>query len=107
MIYKRGWMQTLNRYELGELLEQEGVANSSKVVRILTGEDWQNDGPYLIVKRGWFYKNEVKMWQRLNQLWFVPLYILSIPLQWFFTGSHGFTNESTVGRVIARMTGLN
>lgn len=81
MIYKRGWMQTLSRHKLKILLEHEGISDSDKVVNILKGDDWQNEGPYLIVKYGWFRKVEVRVWQRVNQLWFVPLYILSIPIQ--------------------------
>lgn len=107
MIYKRGWMQTLSRHELKILLEHEGISDSDKVVNILKGDDWQNEGPYLIVKYGWFRKEEVRVWQRANQLWFVPLYILSIPIQWLFTGNHGFKNESLVGKIISRITGLN
>lgn len=106
MIYKRGWMQTISRRELETLLEREGVSDSRKVVQILKGEDWQDEGPYLIVKYGWFRKEHVKIWQRFNQLWFVPLYCITIPVQWFFSGHHGFNNESKLGKIIAKMTGL-
>lgn len=107
MIYKRGWMQTLNRDELEKLLQSEGVSDPKKVVEILKSEDWQREGPYLIVKAGWFRKEEVRVWQRLNQLWFIPLYLLCVPVQWIFTGSHGFQNESKIGQFISRITGLN
>lgn len=106
MIYKRGWVQTLTRYELEALLEKEGVSDIKKIVLIFHGDDWQNEAPYPIVKPGWFLKEEVKIWQRLNQLWFVPLYLLSIPLQWLFTGGYGFSNHSKTGKLISKITGL-
>jgi hypothetical protein len=27
-------------------------------------------------------RRDAKFWQRLNRLWFVPLYLLTIPFQW-------------------------
>lgn len=106
MIYKRGWLKTISRYDLKKLLEAEGVADVNKVVRILKGDDWESEGPFHIVDRAWFPRDEVKFWQRLNRLWFVPLYLLTVPFQWLFRGCVGFNNDSKTAKLIAKLTGL-
>jgi len=38
--------------------------------------------------------------QRFNMLWFMPLFIVSIPFQYLLTGSWGASRNSKIGRVI-------
>lgn len=106
MIYKRGWQKTLSFYELDLILEKSGVEQHAKVARLLVGEYDDNWSPYSVVDNSWSSEGNVKIWQRLNQLWFVPLFILTIPIQWLFTGSHGFNDNSRLGKFFVRITGL-
>ncbi|WP_053324251.1 hypothetical protein [Komagataeibacter europaeus] len=106
MIYKSGWQRTLSRNELEKMLRDENVHDAGKVVTLLLGEDWQEFGPFIIVDNSWSEK-EVTFIQRLNRLWFVPLYLLTIPFQWLFRGHIGVNNDSKLGALMSRLTGLN
>lgn len=105
MVYKRGWLKTVSRYDLEKKLTEEGVIDARKVVRVIYGDDY--DRPlHHIVDRDWFYPDDVKLWQRINQLWVVPLLVLTIPFQWLFKGYVGFKNESKLGALLGKLTGL-
>ncbi|HHL2824746.1 TPA: hypothetical protein ACQ431_002977 [Citrobacter murliniae] len=106
MIYKRGWQKTLSIYELDLMLEKEGVEQHWKVAKLLVGEYDERWHPYTVVDNSWSPDCDVKIWQRINQLWFVPIFILTIPIQWLFTGSHGFSNSSKIGKFLSKLTGL-
>lgn len=54
----------------------------------------------------WMESRDATFWQRLNRLWFVPLYLLTIPFQWLIRGRIGFETTSRVGAFFSRMTGL-
>ncbi|WP_407214429.1 hypothetical protein [Enterobacter hormaechei] len=51
-------------------------------------------------------RRDATFWQRLNRLWFVPLYLLTIPIQWLIRGRMGFESTSKVGAFVSRITGL-
>lgn len=106
MIYKRGWQKTLSFYELNSMLEKEGIKQSAEVARLLVGSYDDNWSPYSIVDNSWSPVGDVKIWQRINQLWFVPVFILTIPFQWLFTGSYGLNDDSMLGKFFAKLTGL-
>lgn len=40
------------------------------------------------------------IWNRLNLLWFVPLWLLTIPFQWLIRGRVGVNTNSKLGRLI-------
>ncbi|MDU7405633.1 MAG: hypothetical protein E7L15_17475 [Citrobacter portucalensis] len=105
MIYKRGWLKTVSRYDMERKLKDAGVGDASKVINVIYGIDHDNPEHHVIDK-DWFYHDDVKVWQRLNQLWVVPLLIITIPFQWFFKGYIGFKNESMLGKFLGRITGL-
>ncbi|EII0952634.1 hypothetical protein LMW55_004149 [Salmonella enterica] len=48
----------------------------------------------------WMSRRDAKFWQRLNRLWFVPLYLLTIPFQWLIRGRIGFETTSKVAQII-------
>ncbi|WP_407214440.1 hypothetical protein [Enterobacter hormaechei] len=54
----------------------------------------------------WMERRDATFWQRLNRLWFVPLYLLTIPIQWLIRGRMGFESTSKVGAFVSRITGL-
>ncbi|WP_237764652.1 hypothetical protein [Enterobacter hormaechei] len=54
----------------------------------------------------WMERRDATFWQRLNRLWFVPLYLLTIPFQWLIRGRMGFETTSKVAAVINKITGL-
>lgn len=105
MIYKRGWLKTVSRFDMERKLKDAKVNDVSKVLNVIYGTDYENPEHH-VVDKDWFYHDDVKMWQRLNQLWVVPLLIVSIPFQWLFKGSHGFGNGSKLAKIISHITGL-
>lgn len=105
MIYKRGWLKTVSRFEMERKLKDAGVENHSKVINIIYGIDYDNPEHH-VIDNDWFYQDDVKMWQRINQLWVVPIIIASMPFQWLFKGYCGFKNESKLGMFLGKITGL-
>lgn len=116
MIYRRGWVPVLSRYELEKRLKDQGFENWQKISRFLCDGDsdtWadhdlhQEQFAYQVVDNTeWMEHRDATFWQRLNRLWFVPLYLLTIPFQWLFRGRMGFETTSKTAAIISRITGL-
>ena len=116
MIYRRGWVPVLDRYELEKKLKEQGFENWAKISRFLCDGDadtWaehdksQEQYVYQVVDNTkWMSRRDARFWQRLNRLWFVPLYLLTIPFQWLIRGRMGFETTSKVGAFFSRITGL-
>jgi hypothetical protein len=116
MIYRRGWVPVLYRSELEKKLKEQGFENWEKISRFLCEGDAkayldyelsQEQFAYQVVDNtAWMARRDAKFWQRLNRLWFVPLYLLTIPFQWLFRGRMGFESTSKTGALISRLTGL-
>ncbi|WP_373203382.1 hypothetical protein [Citrobacter amalonaticus] len=115
-IYRRGWVPTLYRFELENRLKEQGFENWQQISRFLCDGDakaWtdMNDYPeqyaYQVVDNTeWRQRRDAKFWQRLNRLWFIPLWMLTIPFQWLIRGRVGFENESKVAKLFVKLTGL-
>ncbi|HEI8778715.1 TPA: hypothetical protein SLG45_004725 [Enterobacter cloacae] len=116
MIYRRGWVPVLYRRNLEEKLKEQGFENWEKISRFLCEGD---PGAYVdysldpsqyayqvVDNTEWMESRDATFWQRLNRLWFVPLYLLTIPFQWLIRGRMGFESTSKVGAFVSRITGL-
>lgn len=116
MIYRRGWVPVLSRYDLEKRLKEQGFENWREISRFLCDGDAktyaddtldQRQYAYQVVDNTeWMESRDATFWQRLNRLWFVPLYLLTIPFQWLVRGRMGFESTSKVGALISRLTGL-
>lgn len=116
MIYRRGWVPVLGRYELEKRLKEEGFENWKDISRFLCDGDvkaYADDSldcrqyAYQVVDNTeWMESRDATFWQRLNRLWFVPLYLLTIPFQWLIRGRMGFETTSKTGAFFSRLTGL-
>ncbi|EMB0575487.1 hypothetical protein U7Q51_004500 [Enterobacter hormaechei] len=116
MIYRRGWVPVLYRRNLEEKLKEQGFENWEKISRFLcegdsgAGVDYSLDPSqyaYQVVDNTeWMESRDATFLQRLNRLWFVPLYLLTIPFQWLIRGRMGFETTSKVAAVINKITGL-
>src|SRR5476649_2485489 len=106
MIYKRGWQRTISQHELQRKLEVEGIADARKVSLIICG-DWEaNWHEFTLIDNTWDVGADTTILQRINRLWFVPAYLLTIPFQWLFRGEVGMRNESKMAKIMAKLTGL-
>ena len=116
MIYRRGWVPVLYRRNLEEKLKEQGFENWEKISRFLCEGDSgayvdysldQSQYAYQVVDNTeWMESRDATFLQRLNRLWFVPLYLLTIPFQWLIRGRMGFESTSKVGAFISWITGL-
>ena len=110
MIYRRGWVPVLQRYQLEKRLKDEGFKNYEEITSFLCGgrlEDEPNHFAYQVVDNTkWIGRRDATFSQRINRLWFVPLYLLTIPFQWLFRGRVGFESTSELGALCKRITGL-
>jgi len=100
MIYRRGWVPVLWRIELEKRMKAAGIENTRQVADFLCGRD------QVVDNTKWMSSHGATFWQRLNRLWFVPLYMLTIPFQWLIRGRMGFETTSKVGMMIQKLTGL-
>lgn len=116
MIYRRGWVPVLYRSDLEKKLKEQGFDNWKEISRFLCEGDSgayvdysldQSQYAYQVVDNTeWMSRRDATFWQRLNRLWFVPLYLLTIPFQWLIRGRMGFETTSKVGAFFSRITGL-
>ncbi len=72
---------------------------ADEVLNHLLGDSngW-NDSDYVIYK--YEYNQKRSLFNRLNYLWVWPLFILSIPFVWIFTGDYGLKRTSKIGSVV-------
>lgn len=116
MIYRRGWVPVLHRIDLEAMLKENGFENWKEISRLLCEGDskaWidydlsQGQYAYQVVDNTkWMARCDAKLWQRLNRLWFVPIYMLTIPFQWLIRGKVGFESTSKFGMLCRNITGL-
>ncbi|EAU1466889.1 hypothetical protein CRQ55_22840 [Salmonella enterica] len=116
MIYRRGWVPVLGRYELEKRLKEQGFENWKEISRFLCDGNTKSYADdeldrcqyaYQVVDNTeWMSRRDAKFWQRLNRLWFVPMYLLTIPFQWLIRGRIGFETTSKAAQIMSRITGL-
>lgn len=116
MIYRRGWVPVLLRYEIEKRLKEQGFENWKEISRFLCdghAQTWADHDfdpsqyAYQVVDNTkWMSRRDAKFCQRLNRLWVVPLYLLTVPFQWLIRGRVGFEPSSKAGMFIKKITGL-
>jgi len=110
MVYRRGWVPVLYRSELEKRLKEHGFENWEEITRFLCGRDNYVDPDgfdYQVVDQTvWRKKRDATFLQRINRLWFIPLWVLTMPFQWLFRGRTGFSTTSKIGKLCQRITGL-
>lgn len=52
-----------------------------------------------------YLENKKTIWNRLNLLWILPIWLLSIPFQWLFLGKVGVKSSSWLGNILFKLTG--
>ncbi|HDC2611726.1 TPA: hypothetical protein O7115_004106 [Salmonella enterica] len=71
MIYRRGWVPVLHRYQLEKKLKDEGFENYEEITSFLCGgrlEDERSHFAYQVVDNTeWMSRRDAKFWQRQNR----------------------------------------
>lgn len=72
---------------------------AKEVLKYMIGDSdgWCN-GEFVVYR--YSEKTKRNLLQRFNMLWFMPLFVISIPIQYLLTGSWGASRNSKIGRVI-------
>lgn len=102
------------RYELeneiqtryaGEAIDKKTL---DKILDLLfDGYEHRAESDYKVVLRYNPYIKETPL-QRLNSLWVVPLYLLTIaPIKWIITGEKGIDSDSKLYKIISKLAGGN
>ena len=71
---------------------------AKEVLLYMIGDNDGYGGEFIVYR----YSEETRrnIFQRFNMLWFMPLWIISIPFQYLLTGNIGASRNSRIGRVI-------
>ncbi|WP_337843538.1 hypothetical protein [Rheinheimera sp.] len=97
----RGW------WARSEVLKATGKENptADDVLDVLMGRDQYSDTDYLVHR----YDEPAArtMLQRFNFIWFMPLYLLTVPFQWLIRGQVGVNRNSRMGRIFDAIVGFN
>jgi hypothetical protein len=92
-------------YHKREILSKfDGNPSGEDVLDYLLGDQYGCDSEYTLYKYEYSPRSFVN---RLNLLWFYPLFFISIPFQWFFRGDIGFSRDSKIGRVVNKLVILD
>lgn len=85
-----------------EELSAEGVPNptAEEVLNFLLGDPAYHcsGSDYYVYK--YKRKKPRTVFQRFNFLWVFPVFLVSLPFQWVFTGQTGITRNSRIGKVV-------
>ena len=71
---------------------------------LLGNKDNWNMSEYVLHR--YDHKNKQTFANRLNLLWFYPVFILTIPFQYLILGQIGVSRNSKIGKVINWLTGI-
>lgn len=86
--------------------EMSGKDEPSKedILEVLFSEEYSNDFYVYWWDNPW--ETDKTIWQRLNYLWFVPIFFVFIaPVQWITKGKVGFDQRTKIGEIILKMLG--
>lgn len=103
MLEKKKWRQSHDSYDqvikdCKEDLGKPDISGEEALKHILGDVEHYSHSEYVIYK----YETTTQrtLIQRFNYLWVMPLFILSIPLQWLVKGEIGVSRNGKIGQVI-------
>lgn len=96
------------RAMMKEVIRQAGGENATKedILEVLFPDSGREYGDFYVYWWDNPWDEDKTIWNRLNWLWFAPIFILLIaPVQWLFKGAVGFDHRSKIGEFILKMLG--
>jgi len=97
----------MQSYHRADIKKQAGgdEATADSVLLYLLGDGYENKGcRYFVAKYGSTSKTALN---RINLIWVLPLFALSVPFQWLFTGSAGLNRNSKMGKIVHKLVNLD
>ena len=96
------------RVMMREVIERAGGENATKesILEVLFPDRDRDNGDFYVYWWDNPWEEEETIWNRLNYIWFFPIFILLIaPIQWLTKGQIGFDRRTKIGEVILKMLG--
>ena len=106
-MFERKKKPRLNAVLMQEILKETSVA-FEKPKSALTADDVlsylvEESDVYRVVQ---YPKVDSTLINRVNMLWFAPIFVLSIPVQYLIKGHIGFSRDSRLGKVITKLLNI-
>ena len=100
------WYKDKKRAMKSDVLTLAGGDEATKesILEVLFSEDCSNEFYVYWWENPW--EQPKTWWQRLNFLWFLPIFFLLIaPVQWLVKGKIGFDQRTKMGEIILKLIG--
>ena len=106
-MFERKKTPRLNAVLIQEILKETSVA-FEKPKSALTADDvlsylMEENDIYRIVQ---YPKVDSTIMNRVNMLWFMPLFVLTMPVQYLIKGHTGFSRDSRLGKLITKLLNI-
>ena len=106
-MFERKKKPRLNAVLMQEILNETSVA-FEKPKSALTADDVlsylvEENDVYRIVQ---YSRADSTILNRVNMLWFAPVFILSMPVQYLIKGHIGFSRNSRLGKLITKLLNI-
>lgn len=94
----------VSRFEVEQLAkDQYGSDSQENINKVLFGDVY--DSAYYVVYERFPKREKRSLFNRLNIVWFVPFFVLSIPVNYLLFGNWQVREESKAGRAIKFLIG--
>lgn len=90
------------RQELVDIFKDNRIDSLDAFVRFVYSYD---DNPDIIIRKRWYKKPKNTIGNRLNMLWYFPLFILCIPFRYVMFGYFNVNKNTRLGRVSRYLLG--
>jgi hypothetical protein len=104
------WYKEKKRAMYSEIIKQAGGEGCTKedIINVLFPDhgDGRSSGQFYIYWWDNPWETETKWWQRINRIWFTPLFVLVfMPIQYIFKGKVGFDERTKFGEIVLNLLG--
>lgn len=94
----------LYEHELRAKIKEKDITYVDELVAYLYGSEC-NDYQYKVIKL-WAEDPEQTIWNRLNELWVIPLFLIAAPFRYVMFGDYKVNSESKLGKVLVYLLGV-
>lgn len=102
------WYKDKKRAMQSAVIKAAGGKDATKesILKVLFGDDFNDRTEFYVYWWDNPYEKETAWWQRVNKLWFIPLFLIFIaPVQYLVKGHVGFDSRTKIGEIILKLIG--